>query len=179
MKQGTFFDKNNNNANSQDKQVKRTRSDENHANSEELKKMKVLIVDDTSSNHATLKFMLNKLFPDALEFQSSNDGSDAIERITKGEKFDFIFMDSQMPTLGQDTINAIRQHEKEKELPANYIITFTTTKIDGNKIMLDGSNDSAFKPPIKNDLETVVKTFKNQHVMAKQPDGEPHKKMKK
>ncbi|MBU0986496.1 MAG: response regulator [Proteobacteria bacterium] len=70
------------------------------------KKPRVLVVDDTDVTRRVLWFMLNKEF-DVTPLESGNK---AIEHIRKGEDFDVVSLDLNMPGMsGIETLQAIKQ----------------------------------------------------------------------
>jgi PAS domain S-box-containing protein len=103
---------------------------------------KVMVAEDNSVNQILIEHVLNSVgvFPSIV-----NNGKEAIEKLKKGESFDVILMDLQMPILdGYKTTDYIR-----KELNINTpIVAMTATAMKGEyeKCLEVGFTDYMSKP---------------------------------
>ena len=69
---------------------------------------RILLIDDTKSVHAYVKFILSKS-PDIVT-ESVFDGSEGIKRLKKSKDFDLICLDWEMPILtGPETLKQMSQ----------------------------------------------------------------------
>jgi two-component system chemotaxis response regulator CheY len=67
----------------------------------------ILIVDDTKSVHAFAKSLLCKA--KEIETTSAYDGTDAVARFLRGDKYDLVLLDWEMPNLnGPDTFEKLK-----------------------------------------------------------------------
>lgn len=84
---------------------------------------KLLVVEDDATNQKVICAMLATL---GMTSVIADDGQQAIDRISRGEMFDLILMDIQMPVMdGIEATAQIRQHEREHGEARRPIIALT------------------------------------------------------
>ncbi len=145
---------------------------------------KVLIVEDDRS-HRTLMDKILKSF--GLVSVQAENGIQALERLQRGEKFDLIIMDWDMPELnGLDTARAIRAREKAEDLEHTPILAFTSHKSAGDREQclaagMDGYlHKDAWMPKwryaLRDNLEGLIKGDGNPEDLDKTADiGNNHR----
>jgi len=109
---------------------------------EEIKRMKLLIVDDEEYNRLLFKTILDRW---QVKHDEAEDGSGAIEMIRKG-LYDIIFMDVRMPgTGGLNATATIRNELKfsETDLP---VIGISATHTEEDLLQFRSSGMNAFLP---------------------------------
>jgi HAMP domain-containing protein/CheY-like chemotaxis protein/signal transduction histidine kinase len=109
----------------------------------ELAGRKVLIVDDDLRNIFALTTVLERYNMDVVFAENGRDGIDMLE---KDSQIEIVLMDVMMPEMdGYDTMRAIRQNERFKNLP---IITLTAKAMKGDrdKCLAAGASDYITKP---------------------------------
>ncbi|MBC7845437.1 MAG: PAS domain S-box protein [Flavobacterium sp.] len=123
---------------------------------EDIKKSKIMIVEDNKINMLLLKTILKNLFAEATIFEVFN-GKDAVEQFESINP-DIIFMDIQMPVMnGYEAAKAIRSFESGKIIPI-IAVTAGVEKEEKIKCMEAGMNDHISKPIMKGVIEeTIVK----------------------
>ncbi len=127
--------------------------------------MKILIVDDNFINRKQLKFMLSELG----ESDLANDGKESIEAIElaydEGKYYDLICMDIMMPQMdGMEALEAIRQFEKDKGMPAEdgakiIMISTVDDKSSIIKSFRSGCESYVVKPVVKHKLLETIKNL--------------------
>ena len=121
---------------------------------------KVLIVDDVEINIYVARGLLT---PYKLEIDSAESGIEAIEKITKGNTYDIIFMDHMMPNMdGMETTQVIRDMGYNRP-----IVALTANAVTGQAeiFMQNGFDDFISKPIDVRRLNTVL----NKLIRDKQP----------
>jgi PAS domain S-box-containing protein len=108
---------------------------------------RILIVEDNLVNQTVTKRMLLK---DGFEVGVAANGEQAVQKIAKGERFDLIFMDCQMPRMdGYEASYQIRKLEEQRgdglRIP---IIAITANAMQGDreKCIAAGMDDYIAKP---------------------------------
>jgi CheY-like chemotaxis protein len=92
---------------------------------------RVLVVDDDGINRLVIEKFLSKL---GLQATTVDNGHQALDLILRGEPFDLILMDLQMPIMnGQVTTQQIRKWEEESNHPRHQIIAFTADAFEETK----------------------------------------------
>ena len=80
----------------------------------DLKKAKILLVEDLLSNREVIKEVLNKI---NCQITEAENGKEAIS-ILKKQKIDLILMDIQMPIMdGYEATKIIKRHKKLNKIP--------------------------------------------------------------
>jgi PAS domain S-box-containing protein len=118
---------------------------------------KILVVDDNSINILLANTLVKNLMPNVTLCEAKN-GLEAIE-LCKKEKPDLILMDVQMPILnGYDATKEIRKLQSFSNTP---IIALTAGTIVGEKekCLAAGMTNYISKPVIKEELESMIKTY--------------------
>jgi two-component system chemotaxis response regulator CheY len=120
----------------------------------------ILIVDDSKTIRASVRFMLPK---EEFELFEAQDGKDALEVLSslnsKGTKIDMIVTDYNMPNMGGiDFIKALKNKNEFKEIP----VLVATTESETEKRM-EGKNVGAVgwmvKPYNPDQFLTIVRRF--------------------
>ncbi|KAG0067087.1 sensitivity to red-light reduced protein [Linnemannia elongata] len=130
---------------------------------DQLRKIKVMIVDDNSINLSILSRMLEKHFTDIIQRTViMTSGVEALKRLAT-EEFDLILMDIDMPVLtGVQTTVAIRQNSSEYpvlEHNQNVPIIAVTTSDGAEQRELYqqvGMSDCVSKPIVLSTLRSAI-----------------------
>ncbi len=127
-------------------------------NMKDLSKLKILLVED---NQLNVKLILNLFSENNLKLEAAENGNVCLEKL-RGNKFDIILMDMEMPVLnGYETATIIR-NELKNDIP---IIAMTAHAMAGEreKCLSLGMNDYISKP-IKANL-----LFEKMHTLTLNP----------
>ena len=116
---------------------------------------KVLLVDDNEMNIKVAEKVLSKY---NLQIDSCLSGTECIEKIKEGKKYDFILLDDMMPKVtGTETLHLL------KEIPGFNVktIVLTANAIEGmkEKYIDEGFDDYISKPMEKAELERILKKY--------------------
>ena len=113
---------------------------------------KILIVDD---NNSSIKLIGKILEKHNILYDSSNLGKDALDRIRKGDKYDLILLDDDMPYLSWNVIM-----KKLKDIKGFNIPVIILTKNDGMNNIKEykdvGITDYILKPIDKDNLMNKI-----------------------
>ena len=113
---------------------------------------KILIVDDDSSNIKLIGKILDK---HNILYDSSTLGKEALDRIRKGDKYDLILLDEDMPYM--NGISVMNKFSKIKGFDTNVILLTTNNSIKYDKAYKDsGFSDYIIKPIDKDDLMNKI-----------------------
>lgn len=107
---------------------------------------RVLLVEDSATNHRVIKALLEK---QGVRVEHAKNGMEAIERISTGGPLDLVLMDCQMPLMdGYEATRRIRHWEHEKGRPSLPIVALTanTGRSDRDRCVVAGMNDYLKKP---------------------------------
>lgn len=129
---------------------------------------KVLVVEDDVTNQKVLRAIFDTLGVAAVV---AEDGRKAIEHIARGEHFDLILMDIQMPVMdGFAATEVIRQRERERGEPRRPIIALTADAYaeDRERCLRAGMDDFLAKPL---DLDALVRLLRY-WLTARLPTGQ-------
>jgi signal transduction histidine kinase/CheY-like chemotaxis protein/HPt (histidine-containing phosphotransfer) domain-containing protein len=121
---------------------------------EEIRNLKILIVDDEEYNRMLFKTILNRW---KLKFREAANGMEALE-ILKTDRFDLLFMDARMPGIdGLKTTQFIRDEMKisEAEMPV-ICISAASVNEDWQKYRNAGMNSFLAKPFTEEMLLTSI-----------------------
>jgi signal transduction histidine kinase/CheY-like chemotaxis protein len=116
----------------------------------------VLLVEDNSDNAMVIEAYLNNSIH---KLEIVVDGSQAVENIKSGKKYDIILMDIQMPIMdGLEATRRIRQWEKEEQQPKNTILALSAHAMlgDEEKSLSAGCDIHITKPIHKRKLLEVI-----------------------
>ena len=122
---------------------------------------KILIVDDSATNRATIEYMLGDWCEDhdvELLMKEARDGLEAIEACKKTH-FDLIFMDMRMPVMdGFEATTEIRKFEKKHKLEPIPIVAMTagTEDLWKEKCTKAGLNGVLLKPMNLKNIEEMI-----------------------
>jgi signal transduction histidine kinase/CheY-like chemotaxis protein len=137
---------------------------------EELRNLKILIVDDEDYNRLLFKTILNRW---KIRFSEASNGAEAVEKIRE-ESFDLVFMDARMPVM--DGLKASGTIRKElgisrEQMPV-ICISAATVNDDWEKYEEAGMNAFLEKPfteeMLRNTLLDIIKHRKPQAGTVKQ-----------
>lgn len=124
----------------------------------EKKNLKILLIDD---DRFLLDMYILKFKKSGLDIDTASNGTNALEKIRSGEKYDIILSDIIMPGMdGLELLNAIRT---EKILPNATIIMLTNQADDYDKakaLGVDGYIIKATTIPSEV-VEKVLAIYKN------------------
>jgi signal transduction histidine kinase/ABC-type nitrate/sulfonate/bicarbonate transport system substrate-binding protein/DNA-binding NarL/FixJ family response regulator len=145
-----------------------------HAESYELRPLKILVAEDEELNRISLVYELETAGHHVIAIQ---DGMKAIEAFRQ-EQFDLILMDVQMPEMnGVEATKVIRKLESEKGVNTFIPIIALTAyamKGDRERFIAAGMNDYLSKPVEKEDLFSVIrKVVSNRAEPTEQPSEKP------
>ena len=113
---------------------------------------KILIVDDDNSNIKLIGKILDK---HNILYDSSTLGKEALDRIRKGDKYDLILLDEDMPYM--NGISVMNKLSKIKGFDTNVILLTTNNSIKYDKAYKDsGFSDYIIKPIDKDDLMNKI-----------------------
>ena len=83
---------------------------------EDYEALKVLVVDDSKMSRKYIKTMLESLSISSV--QTAKDGSEALQMIDEGQRFDLIITDYNMPNVdGKELTEHIRNHSEQPTVP--------------------------------------------------------------
>lgn len=115
---------------------------------EELKDMKVMVIDDSNTIRRTAQSLLSKLGCTVI---TAEDGYDALAKIVSAQP-DIIFMDVMMPKLdGYETCSIIRSNEAFNQIPV-VMLSSKSSFCDKAKGVVVGANSYLTKPFSKDEI---------------------------
>jgi CheY-like chemotaxis protein len=123
-------------------------------NMDELKKLKILIVED---DPVGLQFLKAVLFPFDAEIFTAENGLVAVETMKNNQDINIVLMDLRMPVMdGYEATRQIREFNKRI-----FIIAQTAFALSGDreKAISAGCNDYISKPIIKNELYEKINFY--------------------
>ena len=116
---------------------------------------KILIIDD---NNSSIKLISKILDKHNILYDSSNLGKEALDRIRKGDKYDLILLDEDMPYM--NGINVMNKLNKIKGFDTKVILLTKNSNIIYDDIYKDsGFSDYIIKPIDKDDLMNKVNKY--------------------
>ena len=116
---------------------------------------KILIIDD---NNSSIKLISKILDKHNILYDSSNLGKEALDRIRKGDKYDLILLDEDMPYM--DGINVMNKLNKIKGFDTKVILLTKNSNIIYDDIYKDsGFSDYIIKPIDKDDLMNKINKY--------------------
>jgi signal transduction histidine kinase/CheY-like chemotaxis protein/HPt (histidine-containing phosphotransfer) domain-containing protein len=121
---------------------------------EEIRKLRILIVDDEEYNRLLFKTILNRW---NISYSEAVNGIEAIEKV-KNEKYDVLFMDARMPVMdGLKATQVIREELKIKQADMPVIcISAASVNDDWDKYAEAGMNAFLEKPFTEEMLMTTI-----------------------
>jgi CheY-like chemotaxis protein len=133
-----------------------------HEEEEALDGLRVLIVDDLSSNIEILRLFLGKIAPDA-EIDAAQGGYEAIG-MYKTRRYDLILMDLKMP--GLDGFQVLKRFEDLAPLPPAYAVTaevYETTRQEVERSGFRGLLEKPFNPEKLGEAVKEARHAKHHH----------------
>lgn len=121
-----------------------------------MKKIKILIVEDDNSSIMLLKLLLEEY---SSEILTTEDGKTSLDIIKNNPDIDLIFMDVRMPIMdGYDATREIRKFNKDV-----IIITQTANALDGDKekALNCGANEYITKPIRPKEINNLIEKYFN------------------
>lgn len=116
---------------------------------------KILIIDD---NNSSIKLISKILDKHNILYDSSNLGKEALDRIRKGDKYDLILLDEDMPYM--NGISVINKLNKIKGFDTKVILLTKNGNIIYDDIYKDsGFSDYIIKPIDKDDLMNKINKY--------------------
>ena len=116
---------------------------------------KILIIDDNNSGIKLISKILDK---HNILYDSSNLGKEALDRIRKGDKYDLILLDEDMPYM--NGINVMNKFSKIKGFDTKVILLTKNSNIIYDDIYKDsGFCDYIIKPIDKYDLMNKINKY--------------------
>ena len=106
---------------------------------------RILLVEDVEINRIVATHMFKELGHTVIE---AHNGEEAL-RILAKERFDFVFMDIQMPVMdGVTATKLLREQESASKRPASIIVAMTANALQGDKdsYLAAGMDDYVSKP---------------------------------
>src|SRR3989442_1249122 len=114
-------------------------------------KEKVLVVDDEPSIR---KYLQTLLEVDGFDVEAVSSGKDALEKVNKGERPDFIILDVLMPEMnGIETLKRIMQMDRTLNVIMLSCINEVGTVVEAIRL---GANDYLTKPFEKTELDAAM-----------------------
>lgn len=116
---------------------------------------KILIIDDNNSSIILISKILDK---HNILYDSSNLGKEALDRIRKGDKYDLILLDEDMPYM--NGISVMNKFSKIKGFGTKVILLTKNSNIIYDDIYKDsGFSDYIIKPIDKDDLMNKINKY--------------------
>ena len=116
---------------------------------------KILIIDD---NNSSIKLISKILDKHNILYDSSNLGKEALDRIRKGDKYDLILLDEDMPYM--NGISVMNKLNKIKGFDTKVILLTKNSNIIYDDIYKDsGFSDYIIKPIDKDDLMEKINKY--------------------
>ncbi len=116
---------------------------------------KILIIDD---NNSSIKLISKILDKHNILYDSSNLGKEALDRIRKGDKYDLILLDEDMPYM--NGINVMNKFSKIKGFDTKVILLTKNSNIIYDDIYKDsGFCDYIIKPIDKDNLMNKINKY--------------------
>lgn len=116
---------------------------------------KILIIDDNNSSTKIISKILDK---HNILYDSSNLGKEALDRIRKGDKYDLILLDEDMPYM--NGISVMNKFSKIKGFGTKVILLTKNSNIIYDDIYKDsGFSDYIIKPIDKDDLMNKINKY--------------------
>ena len=138
-----------------------TKIDSDHQETEETKKLTLLIAEDNKTNRKVILHQLKLL---GYEADAVTDGQQVLDKLTQ-VNYDLILMDCQMPILdGYQTTEEIRRREGKDFHTVVIALTANAMKGDREKCLAAGMDDYLTKPIKVPDLKTMLKKWEERWI---------------
>lgn len=136
-----------------DQKIYTTNNKDNYDNY--VNNKKILIIDD---NNSSIKLISKILDKHNILYDSSNLGKEALDRIRKGDKYDLILLDEDMPYM--NGISVMNKFSKIKGFDTKVILLTKNSNIIYDDIYKDsGFCDYIIKPIDKDDLMNKINKY--------------------
>lgn len=113
--------------------------------------MRILLVDDAKNVHSFVKALFES---SDLEFDDAFNGWEALVKVKKGELFDLILLDWEMPEMdGVTTLSEIRALGNDTPI---IMVTSKNDLEDVGKALEEGANEYVMKPFTKEILQEKI-----------------------
>jgi CheY-like chemotaxis protein len=125
----------------------------------DFSKARVLVVEDNPVNRKVIEALLKK---QGVDFASVENGQEAVTVIRKGDAFDLILMDCQMPIMdGFEATARIREWEQEGGRPHLPIVALTAGAFEEDRqhCIEVGMDDFLAKPVRVSELSAALKKW--------------------
>lgn len=143
--------------------VKQTEVNQEMVSLEQLRTIKVMVIDDSNTIRRTAEIFLKSA---GCEIILAEDGFDALAKITN-EHPDIIFVDIMMPKLdGYQTCSLIKRNARYKSIPV-IMLSSKDGLFDRARGRMVGSDQYLTKPFTKETLLEAVQTFAVQSILSK------------
>ena len=107
--------------------------------------LRVLLVDDDGTNRAIARALLEK---DGYRVSEAADGSEGLALLSKGEEFDLMVLDLDMPLLGgRDVLRVLRGAIATVGLPV--VVLTGTADPEAEVELLGGGADDYMRKPLE------------------------------
>jgi len=131
-------------------------SSDSFKDKQEVRNLKILIVEDDEVSSHLLKVMLSYFGKEILRVKN---GKDAIEMCKNNPDIDLVLMDIQLPNMnGYEVTKQIREFDKKVIIIAQTAFALTGDK---DKSIVAGCNDYISKPINKDELESLIQKHTN------------------
>ena len=140
---------------------------------EATRKIRILLAEDNDINQKVAATNLAKMGHSVVV---ANNGKEALNAIIKGEQYDLILMDGQMPIMdGLEATRKIREFESLQNLKKTPIVALTAHAMTGDreKFMEAGMDDYLTKPLQRDALTKII-----QNIAKNKKSAEPDKAFK-
>ena len=117
---------------------------------------RVLLVDDSASNIAVGKILLQRI---GCDVSIAKNGEEAVQ-VASNDRFDLILMDISMPVMnGLTATQLLRDHEGPNQLTPVVGVTAHTLESDRRDCLNAGMNDFLPKPITKDALSQIIEQW--------------------
>jgi two-component system, sensor histidine kinase and response regulator len=134
-------------------------------------RLKILVVDDDEMSRRMMRLLLTR---EGHDIQVAANGVEAVEAV-KEQKFDIVFMDLQMPTMGG--VEASREiREWEKGGRHTYIVALTASYMPevGNLLFSAGIDNYISKPFEVDHIQKLLGVLSSaDHIQSTPEEGQP------
>ena len=124
----------------------------------EVKKIKILVIDDNNDNLITIKALIGEIFSDVIIFLALN-GKDGLI-VAEQEYPDVILLDVVMPGMdGFEVCEKLKKHESLCDIPVIFITALNETRQVRLKALEIGAEAFLIKPIDENELNAQIRAM--------------------
>jgi CheY-like chemotaxis protein len=116
---------------------------------------KVLVVEDNEINRKVMSYNLE---PAGIQITMANDGKEAVKKLEKGEQFDLIIMDLQMPVMNGFQATVYIRQKLKLQIPI-IAMTASALKNEELKCLQLGMNEYLTKPFAPEELFKLLEKY--------------------